>query len=163
MKFRKKKSAGFRGSHTHGWGSKKKHRHAGHRGGRGNAGSGKRGDAKKPSFWKDRKYFGKFGFIMHGMTVEINAINIKDVERMLGYFVSNGFASEKSGVYSVDLNKAGYNKLLATGRSTKKLNITVDYASQSAVEKVKGAGGNVSLKKEAAPEKPKAGKAAADL
>ncbi len=146
MKFRKKKSQGFRGSHTHGWGSKKKHRHAGHRGGRGNAGTGKRGDAKKPSFWKDTKYFGKFGFIMHGKTVEINALNIKDVERMLGYFVSKGFASEKSGVYSVDLNKAGYNKLLATGKATKKLNITVDYASPSAVEKVKGAGGSVSLK-----------------
>ena len=153
MAFRRKKSHRFRGSHTHGWGSKKKHRHAGHRGGRGNAGTGKRGDAKKPSFWKDTKYFGKFGFVKQGLVEEINAINIKDVERMLKYFVSEGFASEKSGTYIVDLNKAGYNKLLATGKATKKLNITVDYASQAAVEKAKGAGWTITLK--AAAEKPK--------
>jgi large subunit ribosomal protein L15 len=157
MRFRRKKSQRYRGSHTHGWGSKKKHRHAGHRGGRGNAGSGKRGDAKKPSYWKER-YFGKFGFVKHGFTQEINAINIKDVERMLKHFIAGGFASEKAGVYTVDLNKAGYNKLLATGKATKKLNITVDYASQSAVEKIKGAGGDIKLK--VALVKPKVEKAA---
>jgi len=165
MKFRKTKSHRFRGSHTHGWGSKKKHRHAGHRGGRGNAGSGKRGDAKKPSYWKE-KYFGKFGFVMHGMKEEINAVNIKDVERMLASFVSGGFASEKSGIYTVDLNKAGYNKLLATGRATKRLNITVNYASPSAAEKIQKAGGSLTLKhkaeKKAAAPKAEKAKAAAE-
>jgi large subunit ribosomal protein L15 len=59
---KEKKTADKRGEWTHGWGAKKKHRGAGHRGGRGLAGSGKRGDAKKPRYWKDKKYFGKNGF-----------------------------------------------------------------------------------------------------
>ena len=37
---------------THGCGSMKKRRGAGNRGGRGNAGSGKRGDAKKQRYQK---------------------------------------------------------------------------------------------------------------
>ena len=52
-----KKKVKYRGSKTHGCGSMKKRRGAGHRGGRGAAGSGKRGDAKKPSIWNE-KYFG---------------------------------------------------------------------------------------------------------
>ena len=49
MQNKVKKVRKFRGSHTHGYGSKKKHRGAGSRGGRGMAGSGKRADQKKPS------------------------------------------------------------------------------------------------------------------
>ena len=56
-----KKKLKYRGSKTHGCGSMKKRRGAGHRGGRGAAGSGKRGDAKKPSIWGGT-YFGKHGF-----------------------------------------------------------------------------------------------------
>lgn len=156
MKFKQKKCIRQRGRHTHGYGSKKKHRHAGSRGGRGNAGSGKRADQKKPSNWAT-KYFGKFGFIARRQTIDINPINIKDVEKLLKQFIATGFTTEKSGVYFVDLKKAGYNKLLATGAVTKKLNITVDYASQSAVEKIKAASGTLNLraKKLAPAEKPK--------
>ena len=50
---RRKKVVKQRGSHTHGWGSKKKHRGAGNRGGRGMAGSGKRADQRKPSILKE--------------------------------------------------------------------------------------------------------------
>jgi len=145
MKFKHKKCKRQRGLHTHGYGSKKKHRHAGSRGGRGNAGSGKRADQKKPSNWSE-KYFGKFGFIPHRQTIQISPINIKDVEKLLKQFMADGYATEKAGVYSVDLNNAGYNKLLATGAVSKKLNITVDYASQSAVEKIKAASGTITLR-----------------
>ena len=63
MKFKKKKLVKQRGSKTHGWGSKKKHRGAGNRGGKGNAGSGKRADQKKPSFWKSKDWkYGIYGF-----------------------------------------------------------------------------------------------------
>jgi len=51
----KRKVQRYRGSKTHGSGSMKKRRGAGHRGGRGNAGSGKRGDAKKPSYWNKKQ------------------------------------------------------------------------------------------------------------
>jgi len=54
-----------RGSHTHGWGAKKKHRGAGNRGGRGMAGTGKRADQKKPTIMNlyGNEYFGKRGFL----------------------------------------------------------------------------------------------------
>ena len=56
------KSSRDRGSKTHGCGSMKKRRGAGNRGGRGMAGTGKRADQNKPSIWKNKKYFGKYGF-----------------------------------------------------------------------------------------------------
>ena len=61
---KRKKVVKYRGSHTHGGGAKKKRRGAGHRGGRGMAGSGKRADQKKPTILKlyGNSYFGKKGF-----------------------------------------------------------------------------------------------------
>ena len=60
---KRKKNSRQRGSTTHGFGSKKKHRGHGSRGGSGLAGTGKRADAKKPSFWHDTEYFGGHGFV----------------------------------------------------------------------------------------------------
>ena len=59
---KRKKSTRQRAGTTHGYGSMKKHRGAGHRGGRGASGTGKRADSKKPSIWKQTDYFGKHGF-----------------------------------------------------------------------------------------------------
>ena len=54
---KEKKVRKMRGSRSHGHGDKKK-RGAGQRGGRGIAGTGKRGDSKKPSI-NVKNYFGK--------------------------------------------------------------------------------------------------------
>ena len=61
---KRKKNTRMRGNTTHGWGSMKKRRGAGNRGGRGNAGTGKRADQKKPTILKlyGNSYFGKHGF-----------------------------------------------------------------------------------------------------
>ncbi len=139
----RKKNSRLRGTHTHGWGAKKKHRGAGSRGGRGNAGSGKRGDCKKPSYWGDTRFAGKHGFKRPAKKVrKIQSINLKIMERNLRWFN----AVEKNGVFEVDLSKAGIRKLLGTGKVTKKYNIKVEYASKSAIEKVTKAGGNVTVK-----------------
>lgn len=126
-----------RASHTHGWGSKKKHRGAGNRGGRGLAGTGKRGDQMKTLYWKDKKYFGKYGFKKKGLKKEINTINIDYIEENLDRFLKNGDV--------IDLKEFGYNKLLGNGKVTKKLKIKVESASAKVVEKVKKAGGDVIL------------------
>ncbi len=52
----------MRAKTTHGYGSMKKNRGAGNRGGRGLAGTGKRGDANKQTYQANKKYFGKHGF-----------------------------------------------------------------------------------------------------
>ena len=51
-----------------------------------------------------------------------------------------------------DVGKLGYNKLLSTGRVSKKFKITVEYASGNAVSKLKESGSEVivTAKKEAA-------------
>ena len=142
---KRKKSSRMRGSWTHGWGEKKKHRRAGHRGGRGNAGTGKRGDAKKPSIWKNPSYFGKHGFTKQNTKGDILGVNLKVIEDCSELWVSRKLAEEKEGIIVIDLKKLGYNKLLGSGKVTKKLKITAPSASAMAVEKVSKAGGTVVL------------------
>jgi len=142
-----RKNRKMRGSKTHGWGSMKKHRGAGSRGGRGMAGTGKRGDAKKPGIWKDKKYFGKYGFKRpKKVTIEINAINLKTIEQNLESLLSKKLIEKKNDSYVIDLKKLGFNKLLSTGKVTKKFIIKCDYASKKAIDKIKNAGGNITLK-----------------
>jgi large subunit ribosomal protein L15 len=149
---KRKKNSRQRGSVTHGWGSMKKHRGAGHRGGRGNAGTGKRGDAKKPSIWKNKKYFGKYGFKKKNIIHKVKAVNIAYFEEKLNNLLSNKLIEERSGVYIIDVEKLGFNKVLGYGKLTKKFKITSPLFSKSAVEKIHAAGGEaVQLKREATP------------
>ncbi|MEK6983445.1 MAG: uL15 family ribosomal protein [Nanoarchaeota archaeon] len=139
---KRKKNTRQRGSKTHGWGAKKKHRGKGHQGGAGMAGTGKRADSKKPSIWKER-YFGKYGFISKTPKIKIFPVNISYIEQHIDKFVSNGLAKKEEGFYLIELKKLGFNKLLGDGKVSSKFKITVPYASKTAVEKVKESGGEV--------------------
>ena len=140
---KRKKVVKYRGSKTHGCGSMKKRRGAGNRGGRGNAGTGKRADVKKPSYWKDKRYYGAHGF--HSVKrKDINSINVSVLEQKIERLDSKA-VSKVGDKFIVDLNKLGYNKLLGKGNLKIKLDITVDYASKKAIELVENAGGKVTL------------------
>jgi len=139
---KRKKNTRQRGSKTHGWGAKKKHRGKGHQGGAGMAGSGKRADSKKPSIWKER-YFGKFGFVSKTPKIKITPVNISFIEQHLDKYISSNLVTKEDGVYSVDLNKLGFNKLLGDGRVSIKFKIKTPYASKTAIDKIKSAGGEV--------------------
>ena len=134
-----------RGSWTHNGGAKKKRRGAGSRGGRGMAGSGKRGDVNKPSIWNNTKYFGKFGFKFHGVKTELVTINVGWICQNIDTLVTDKVAEAKNDVYTLDLTKTDFNKVLSNGKVNKKLNIKVDYASVKAIEKVAAAGGKIDL------------------
>jgi large subunit ribosomal protein L15 len=140
---KKKKSVNYRGSKTHGCGSMKKRRGAGHKGGRGLAGSGKRSDSKKPTIWK-KKYFGKFGFTSK-KAKSVNPINIDYLEANLKKFESQKLISKENDTYSIEMQKLGFNKLLGNGKVKNKYKIKVHYASKSAIEKIKSSGGEVIL------------------
>ncbi len=140
---KRKKNVRQRGHKTHGWGAKKKHRGKGHQGGAGMAGSGKRADSKKPSIWKNPKYFGKHGFVSKTPKVRINAVNIGYLEQHLQKFISSKLVEKEKDTYSFELEKLGYNKLLGDGRLSAKFRIKTPYASKSAIDKVKEAGGEV--------------------
>lgn len=140
---KRKKNTRQRGHKTHGWGAKKKHRGKGHQGGAGMAGSGKRADSKKPSIWKDKEYFGKHGFVSKIQKVKVIPVNISYIEEHLGKFLSGNLAKKEDKFYSVELEKLGFNKLLGDGKVSMKFRIKAPYASKSAIEKVKEAGGEV--------------------
>lgn len=146
---RRKKNVKQRGSTTHGWGSMKKHRGAGNRGGRGMAGSGKRADHKKQSIFKEygTSYFGRRGFNLP-MRKKMRSVNVSDLEAGLPNLISKNLIKEENKKYVIDLKQLGYDKLLGGGKITKPFIITADFASQKAVERVKKAGGEVILKKE---------------
>lgn len=142
---KRKKNSRHRGSWTHGWGEKKKHRGAGSRGGRGNAGTGKRADTNKPSIQTDDKYFGKFGFKRPHSIARIQSIgiNVATLESNLASFVKSGVATKKGTSYVVDLTKTKYTKLLGSGSISASVEVTVETASAQAIEKVKEAKGSV--------------------
>lgn len=137
---RTRKSRKLRGVRQHGYG--KTHRGAGNRGGRGRAGTGKKADQKKPSVWGD-SYFGKSGFVKSRVKKFNNIISLADLKNTLGSFIQRGFAKEESGILVVDLDKAGYTKLLGNGSFDIKVKILVASASKNAVEKIKAAGGEL--------------------
>ncbi|NJL43986.1 MAG: 50S ribosomal protein L15 [Nitrosarchaeum sp.] len=141
---KRRKVVKYRGSKTHGGGSMKKRRGAGHRGGRGQAGSGKRADQKKPSLWKTKSRRGKFGFTsLKKVRSKATAINLSELQRALGRWVVEGKVQVSGGVYAVDLGALGYDKLLGAGSLGVKAKVVVAAASAKAVEKVAAAGGSV--------------------
>jgi large subunit ribosomal protein L15 len=150
---KRKKTSRFKGSRSYGHGLRKKPRGAGHRGGRGNAGSGKRADQNKPSSWKDLNYFGKHGFINKGASNDIKAVNTEYLEQNIDRLVSEKKAEFKNGIYVIDLGKIGYDKLLCKGFIKRKYNITCLKASKGAKEKVEAAGGSLNLSGSEKPEK----------
>jgi large subunit ribosomal protein L15 len=135
MKVKKRrKSSRFRGSHTHGRGFKKKARGSGHRGGVGMAGSGKRGDQRKTLVLNlyGNDYFGKDKALRKKPKIKYKSINLRDI------------VQRHSSKETIKLK--GY-KVLGEGEVNVKLTIVASAASQSAIDKVKKAGGDIIIEK----------------
>ena len=143
---KRKKNSRQRGSMSHGWGSKKKHRGSGNRGGKGMAGTGKRSDAKKPMIWKNKHYFGKRGFTSHTGEEQV-VINAGYISTHIIKLHESGIASKKDDTYTIDLAAAGYTKSLGKGKVDVKLDLVIGTATPKAIESVKKAGGSVTLTK----------------
>lgn len=140
---KRKKNTRQRGSKTHGWGSMKKHRGAGSRGGRGRAGSGKRADTKKTSLWNKGRYFGIRGIKQRKKRDKI--INTLTIKSRLNTWLNNKKIEKKQDVYIINLNKLGYDKLLSKEIMNLKLDITVKKCSKKAIQKIEKAGGKVTI------------------
>ena len=132
-----------RGSWTHGWGAKKKHRGKGNKGGAGMAGTGKRADSKKPSIWKDPNYFGKHGFASRFKKEK--AVNVQYLNEAADSLVEQKLIEKKGDMYRIELSKLGFGKLLSKGPAVKKFEIFAARASPGAIEAVKAAGGSVAV------------------
>lgn len=136
-----KKAKKHRGSRTHGRGIKGG-RGAGERGGRGKAGLGKHKWIKVVKDTPD--YFGPKGFTRPKYLVkDQQTINIYEIDENMDRFVQEGVAKKDGDIYSLDLGKAGYDKLLSRGTVRNKMKVTVDSSSKKAINKIEDAGGEV--------------------
>ncbi|MEK6886553.1 MAG: uL15 family ribosomal protein [Nanoarchaeota archaeon] len=134
---KRRKTTRMRGSHTHGWGDKKKRRNYGHAGGKGLA--GRYTGSKKPSAWAmGRKH--NIGFSPKNPS-EGKALNIQDLNIM----IENGKIQKKGSSYEANLTSLGYTKLLSKGKPKYSITIIINSATEKAVQKVSAAGGNVVL------------------
>ena len=78
------------------------------------------------------------------MLVEkIVPINIMFLEEKFDSLLAKGNIKNVGGMFEVDLGAMGINKLLASGKPSRKYRIKVTYASENAAEKIKAAGGEV--------------------
>ena len=130
----------MRGRSSHGWGSKKKHRGAGNRGGRGMAGSGKRAGQKKPSIQKYfgiNNYFGRKGFTSRRTVV--TTLNITDLNTL----AVKGELTAVKGLFEVDLTKLGADKLLAKGSPKFSFHLLNGIVTPKAREKIINSKGRV--------------------
>ena len=125
-----KKTAKLRGSRTHGWGSSKKHRGAGSRGGRGMAGVKRQ---KKTWLIKNKPdHLGKSGFKslrQRKLKPSLKAINVRDLLKLA------------AGNKEIDVSKLGYSKVLGGGSINVALNVKADYFTESARQKIEQAKG----------------------
>jgi large subunit ribosomal protein L15 len=131
MVFRRKKATRMRGSKTHGWGMKKKHRGAGSRGGRGKAGM-----FKHKKSWRiryDPDYLSKTkGFkVPIEVKQNIKTITLKDVDIL----------AKNLNKTEIDVSQLGFDKVLSSGKLTQALTIKANKIVEKAKEKIEKAGG----------------------
>lgn len=125
----RKKIVKQRGGKTHGWGSKKKHRGAGSRGGVGRAGITKH---MKLHFKKKGIAVGSKGHTtmrQKGLKRIEKAINLRDLERLA------------PGKKEIILKEFGYDKVIGTGEIRNPIKVIAKSFSARAVEKIEAAKG----------------------
>jgi len=114
-----------RGKRTHGWGSKKKHRGKGSRGGKGYGGSSKH--KRSYIYTYEPEHFGYKGF--HSLRKKGNTINVGELERF--------------GKTELNLKKLGYTKLLSKGNISSAITVHISEFSPKAKEKIEASGGKI--------------------
>jgi len=99
-------------------------------------------------------YFGKKGFTRpKSLKQEINVINIGQLDELIGKLAKGKQLKKRGGKAFVDLDKMGYQKLLATGKITKPVLVKVATHSENAAKKIQEAGGRILGRTEEEPEK----------
>lgn len=138
MPHRLRKTRKMRGSRTHGYGRVGQHRDAGSK--------GQRKAGRHKHLWSyvtahEPNYFGKKGFKSpQSLKRNEKTINIKQLNELTAKTLG------KDGKTQIDLTNLGYTKLLAAGKVTKPMVITVASCSKTAAEKIEKAGGQVITK-----------------
>jgi len=140
------KSKRQRGSRTHGGGTHKNRRGAGHRGGRGDAGRDKHEMHNHPPI-------GKSGFTRPEKAQDdVATVEVKTLDEDAALLAADGVAEETDGGYEIDArdvvedgHEVDVVKVLGGGQVRNELTIVADAFSDGAREKIEAAGGTTEL------------------
>jgi large subunit ribosomal protein L15 len=135
-----------RGSRTHGGGSQKNRRGAGHGGGRGDAGRSKHEQHL-------HEPLGKHGFTRpEKVQEEVLEISVQKLDEDAALYAAEGLAEETGDGYAVDAREVvedGFEadavKVLGGGQVRNALTVTADAFTGGAVERLEAAGGDAVL------------------
>ena len=135
-----------RGSRTHGGGTHKNRRGAGHRGGRGRAGRDKHE-------FHNYDPIGKHGFKRpDGSVRTVAEVNVRQLDEDAALLVADDLAEADGDAYHIDARdvaddaaEADLVKVLGGGQVRQELHLVADAFSESAAELVADAGGSVEL------------------
>ena len=135
-----------RGSRTHGGGTHKNRRGAGHRGGRGRAGRAKHE-------MHNYEPLGKHGFTRPEKAKDdVRTVTVQKLDEDAALLAADGVAEETDGGYRIDARdvaedgwEADAVKVLGDGQVRGQLEVTADAFSASAVELIEEAGGDAVL------------------
>lgn len=128
----------FRGSRTCGGGTHKNRRGAGNRGGRGRAGH------------RDHRFThyllageinnGKHGFHQPA-PADIRIVDIGLLDEIVPILLKSGLARMEGDAIVIDASELGYDKILGSGRVTRKIMISAEAFSEQARKKIEASGG----------------------
>ncbi len=150
MATRQRKVRRLRGSRTHGWGTSGQHRGSGMRGGSGQAGRyrHKRSRLIRTKEYSEMRYAGKKGFISVAQKQrQERSLNLVQLTGLVTQLTRENRLKTENSVPVVDLRELGYAKLLGTGSVSQALRVKVGKCSESALRKLKEAGGDAMTEK----------------
>jgi large subunit ribosomal protein L15 len=137
------KRSKYRGSRTCGGGTHKNRRGAGNRGGRGRAGINAHHFVK---WYKEMggPVFGKNGFSNSSQTT-VTVIDVGIIDQIIPSLLAQGIAKNEGDVIVINTADMGIEKVLGSGKVTKKMNISAQAFSESAKAKIEKMGGKTQI------------------
>jgi len=137
------KRSKYRGSRTCGGGTHKNRRGAGNRGGRGRAGINAHHFVK---WYKEMggPVFGKDGF-SNSSQVTVTVMDVGIIDQIIPSLLAQGIAKNDGDAIVINTADMGINKVLGSGKVTKKLNISAQAFSESAKIKIEKMGGKTQI------------------
>jgi large subunit ribosomal protein L15 len=133
------KRSKYRGSRTCGGGTHKNRRGAGNRGGRGRAGINAHHFVK---WYKEMggPVFGKNGFC-NQIAIPVTTIDIGALDQIVPSLLAQGIAKQEGDTIVINVSDMGIEKVLGSGKVTKKINISASAFSETAKAKIEKMGG----------------------
>jgi large subunit ribosomal protein L15 len=137
------KRSKYRGSRTCGGGTHKNRRGAGNRGGRGRAGI----NAHHFVRWYlefGGPVFGKEGFV-NKTRINITTIDVGVIDQIMPSLLAQGIAKKEGDAVVINIAEMGIEKVLGSGKVTKKMNISAQAFSEQAKAKIEKMGGKAQV------------------